>query len=164
LRHALVGLRRPGGGGIGRRDHLRRLAIGIGLSRFVESGKIFPNRARLTLLLGPVQLIGRFAVIRAGIGLQHAGVDGKALTLHQPHRHRRPHDAFEDMAQQAALAKAPEPVLRESRVMRDLVIEIERTKPAVRQVKLHLLAQLPLRADAIAVADDEHPDHQLGID
>ena len=29
---------------------------------------------------------------------------------------------------------------------------------------MHLLAQPALRADAEAVADDQHPDHQLGID
>ena len=29
---------------------------------------------------------------------------------------------------------------------------------------MHFLAQPPLRADAEAVADDQHPDHQLGID
>jgi hypothetical protein len=29
---------------------------------------------------------------------------------------------------------------------------------------MHLLAQPPLRADAHAIADDQHPDHQLGID
>ena len=31
-------------------------------------------------------------------------------------------------------------------------------------MQLDLLAQPTFRADAVAVADDEHPDHQLGID
>jgi hypothetical protein len=31
-------------------------------------------------------------------------------------------------------------------------------------VKLNLLAQLPLEADAVAVADDKHSQHELGID
>ena len=31
-------------------------------------------------------------------------------------------------------------------------------------MKFDLLAQLPFKADAIAVADNEHPDHQLRID
>jgi CBS domain-containing protein len=35
--HALVGLGRPCRRGIGRRNHLRRLTIGIGLGRLVES-------------------------------------------------------------------------------------------------------------------------------
>ena len=33
----------------------------------------------------------------------------------------------------------------------------------VRQVEVNLLAQPPLRADAEAVADDQHPDQQPGI-
>jgi hypothetical protein len=31
-------------------------------------------------------------------------------------------------------------------------------------MQLYLLAQLPLKADAIAVAHRQHPDHELGID
>src|SRR6266511_2849708 len=31
-------------------------------------------------------------------------------------------------------------------------------------MQLHLLAQLPLKANAIAVAHNQHPDHKLGID
>ena len=31
-------------------------------------------------------------------------------------------------------------------------------------MKFDLLAQPPFKADAIAVADNEHPDHQLRID
>jgi hypothetical protein len=48
-------------------------------------------------------------------------------------------------------------------VIRNLVIEIEATEPTIGQVQLDLLAQLPLKADTVAVADNEHPDHQLGI-
>ena len=44
-----------------------------------------------------------------------------------------------------------------------MVVEIEATKPAIRKVKLDLLAQPPLGADAIAIADDQHPDHRLWI-
>ena len=55
------------------------------------------------------------------------------------------------------------PIDRERRVIRYLVVKIEATKPAVRKVKLKLLAQPPLGADAVTIADDQHPDHQLGI-
>ena len=48
--------------------------------------------------------------------------------------------------------------------MRNLVVEVELAEPPVGQMQLDFLAQLALRADAVAVADDEHPDHQLGID
>ena len=45
-----------------------------------------------------------------------------------------------------------------------VAVEPEPAEPAVRQVEVNLLAQPPLGADAEAVADDQHPDHQLGID
>src|ERR1700704_2112679 len=44
------------------------------------------------------------------------------------------------------------------------VIKIEPAEPPVCEVEPHLLAQLPLGANAEAVADDKHPDQQLGID
>src|SRR6267154_97255 len=53
---------------------------------------------------------------------------------------------------------------RESRVVGNLVVEIEAAEPAVGEVQLDLLAQLPLEAKAVAVTDDEHPDHQLRVD
>jgi hypothetical protein len=46
----------------------------------------------------------------------------------------------------------------------DLVFEIELAEPAIRQVKLNVLGEPALRADAVAVAHDEHTDHELGID
>ena len=45
----------------------------------------------------------------------------------------------------------------------NLFVEIEPTEPPVGEVKPHLLAQLPLRANAEAVTDEVHPDQQLGI-
>ena len=46
----------------------------------------------------------------------------------------------------------------------NLVIEFEAAEPAIAEMKFDLLAQPPFKADAIAVADNEHPDHQLRID
>jgi hypothetical protein len=47
--------------------------------------------------------------------------------------------------------------------MRDLVVEVELAKPAVRKVQLNFLSEPALRPNAIAIADDERPDHQLGM-
>src|SRR4029077_6499094 len=47
---------------------------------------------------------------------------------------------------------------------RNLVIEFESAEPAVAEMKFDLLAQPPFKADAIAVADNKHPDHQFRID
>src|SRR3979411_997904 len=68
------------------------------------------------------------------------------------------------MEEDIALADPFQPVLGERRVVGNRIIEIEPTEPPVCEVEPYLLAQLPLRADAEAVADDKHPDQQLGID
>ena len=71
---------------------------------------------------------------------------------------------LEQLAQQVAVAEAAMPVLREGRVIGHSPVEAEAAEPAIGEVQVHLLAQPPLRADAHAVADDQHPHHQLGID
>ena len=49
-------------------------------------------------------------------------------------------------------------------MVRDLVvIEIKPAEPSVREMKFDFLGQLAFRAQTIAVPDDEHADHQLGI-
>src|SRR4029077_9068215 len=67
-------------------------------------------------------------------------------------------------AQQVAATEAAVPVLREGRMIGHFAVETQSTKPAIRQVEVHLLAQPPLRADTEAIADDQHPNQQLGID
>jgi hypothetical protein len=42
--------------------------------------------------------------------------------------------------------------------------QVEPTEPGVGQVRLKLLAEAPLGSDAEAVADEQYPDHQLGVD
>ena len=49
-------------------------------------------------------------------------------------------------------------------MVRNLVVKIEAAEPAIGEVQLDLLAQPPLKAYAVAVANDQHPDHQLGVD
>ena len=46
----------------------------------------------------------------------------------------------------------------------DVAVEPQATEPAIGQIEMDLLAQPTLRTNAEAVADDEHSDHQLGID
>src|SRR5436305_4226390 len=46
-------------------------------------------------------------------------------------------------------------------MVRHRAIEPKSTEPAVGQVQVNFLAQPPLRADARAVADEKHADHQL---
>src|SRR5580700_8310473 len=73
-----------------------------------------------------------------------------------PSAMQRQHRRLEHLAQQIAVAEAAVPVLREGRVVRHRALEPEPTEPAVAEVQVYFLAQPPLRADAEAVADDQH--------
>ena len=45
----------------------------------------------------------------------------------------------------------------------DITVEPEPAEPPVRQIEVDLFAQAPLGANTEAVPEDEHPDHQIGI-
>jgi hypothetical protein len=49
-------------------------------------------------------------------------------------------------------------------VVRYRVVQIKAAKPAVSEMQLDLLAQSPLEADAVAVAHDQHPNHEFRVD
>ena len=66
--------------------------------------------------------------------------------------------------QEVTVAETAVAIHRECRVIRHRVVKIEPTEPPIRHVPLDFLAQPPLEADAVAVAHDQHPDHELGID
>src|SRR5437667_11864834 len=68
------------------------------------------------------------------------------------------------MTQEVAVAEAAMPIDRECRVIWHFVVEIEAAKPAIGEMQLNLLAQSPLKANAVAVAHNQHPDHQLRVD
>ena len=54
--------------------------------------------------------------------------------------------------------------LGKRRVIGHIAVETHATEPAIGQIEVDLLAQPPLRANAEAVADNQHTHHQLGID
>ncbi|CAM3281894.1 hypothetical protein SPAN111604_14595 [Sphingomonas antarctica] len=45
----------------------------------------------------------------------------------------------------------------------DSIAKIEATEPAIGKVEMHLLAQPSFRPDAEQIADQQHPQHELGI-
>ena len=47
-------------------------------------------------------------------------------------------------------------------MVRDVAVEPQPTKPSVGQIEVDFLVQPPLRANAEAVAEDQHAHHQLG--
>src|ERR1700722_7050068 len=78
--------------------------------------------------------------------------------------HARPPDhGVEQLSQQMAVTGAAMPILGEGRVVRHLAIEAEPTEPTISEVQVNLFAQPPFRANAVAVANQQHPDQQFGI-
>ena len=113
----------------------------------------------------PVDLLRPFRrALPVGVGPDQAGIDREALAADQPFLDAAPDRRLEQLAQEIAVAEAAVPVLREGRVVRHVALQAEPAEPAIGEVEMHLLAEPPLRADAEAVADDQHPDHQLRVD
>src|SRR5262245_55683040 len=103
-------------------------------------------------------------MITAGIGFDDACIDRKALGRDKTCIHAGADRGLEHLAQDVAIAEPAVAINRERRMIGNLVIELEAAEPTITEMKFDLLAQLPIKADAIAVADNEHPDHQLRID
>src|SRR5438270_10998837 len=87
------------------RDHLRQLAIRVRIL-IVEARQELSNGPGLTLRRRPVNLIGRLAVIAAGVGLYVSGINGKAFALYQAILHAGAHHGREHMAQDVAVTEA----------------------------------------------------------
>jgi len=62
-----------------------------------------------------------------------------------------------------ALAKPAVAVLGEGRMIRHGAFQPQPAEPAIGQVEMHLIAQLPLGTDAIGVANQQHSQHQFRI-
>src|SRR4051794_11809943 len=90
-------------------------------------------------------------------------VDSEGRPINQPFCHAASDHGLEQLAQQIAIAEAAMPILGEGRVVRHLAIEAEPAEPAVGEVQVHLLTQPPFGANAVAVANKQHPDQQFGI-
>src|ERR1700732_4497793 len=103
-------------------------------------------------------------MISAGVRFHDAGIDRKGFTLDQTGIHAGPHHRLEDLTEQVAVAEPAVAIDRNSRKVMHLVVKIAPAEPAIGEVQLDLLAQPPLKANAVAVANDQHPDHQLGVD
>src|SRR6185369_8586511 len=131
----------------------------------IEDREVLLNRTGCLLRLRPGdRLVARNALLLVHIGFDQACIDRKCFTANQPSCDARSHYALKDPAQCIALAEALVPRTAKHRMIGDLVLDAEPTKPAIGEIYLHLRAELPLRADCKHVTDDQHPHHQHRID
>ena len=77
----------------------------------------------------------------------------------RPRRHAAPQHLIEQPAEQIAVTERAVVILREGRVIGYFILQAQSAESAIGQVQMHLFAQSPLRTDAIAVANDQHPHH-----
>src|SRR6185312_15748926 len=108
-------------------------------------------------------LVAFESLLPIGIGLDQARIDCESFTTDQPLLDAAAQNALEYATEEIALPEAAMPVLGERRVIWHRPIQTEPAEPSVGQIEVNLIAQAPLRSDAEAVTDQEHPDHQLGI-
>jgi hypothetical protein len=54
-------------------------------------------------------------------------------------------------------------VLGKGRVIGDFIFKAQPAEPAIRQVQMSLFAQSPLGANALAIAHEQHANHQFRI-
>ncbi len=153
-------------GGVGIGCELGRHLAGRPESRVVEDRQILAHRPGSRLRINGIHVpFGlRCRVLLGGLGLDHAGVDRKPLAAHQALGDAARDHTLEQVPEQVAVAEPPMPVLRKRRVIRHRIRQVEPAEPAIGQVQMNLFAEPPLGPDAHAIADQQHPDHQLRID
>ena len=150
---------------IGARDELRLRLAGRAPSGFIQRVEILAHRSTRPGEIVPIDRLGGFCrPLLVGVGLDQAGIDREAFAADQPFRDATPDGRLEQLAQEIALAEAAMTVLREGGMVGHTALQPEPAEPAIGEVQMNLLAQAALGADAKAVANEEHPDHQFRID
>ena len=94
----------------------------------------------------------------------YAGVNRESFAAHDPFLDATRNYGLKQFPQKIALAETTVAVLGKGRMIGNVAVEPQPTKPAIRQIEVDLVAQPTLRANAKAIANNQHPQHQLGID
>ncbi len=109
-------------------------------------------------------LAARHRALAVRVCLDHVGINGEAFAAYQSFAHAPRHSSLEQLAQQIAVAEPPVPVFGKCRVIGNATIQSKSAEPPIGKVQVHFLAEPAFRADAHAITDDQHPNHQLRID
>src|SRR5215510_5935050 len=110
------------------------------------------------------QLLSWNAALFCGIGFYEATIDGQIIAPHQSYFHTLPHDLLKQLLEQLRFLKTSMSVLRERRVMRNLLIKTQPGEPAPRHMHAQLFHQLPLARDTVEIADQQQAQQQFGVD
>jgi hypothetical protein len=94
----------------------------------------------------------------------HAAVDCEGLAADDPFFHPARHHGLEEFPKKIALPETAVTVPGKRRMIGNIAIEPQPTKPAIGEIAVDLVAKATLRANAEAVTHDQHPHHQLRID
>ena len=97
----------------------------------IKGVKIFPHRPAGLLGLRPVDRRSLDPLETAGVGLDHAGVHGKALTADKAGVHAAPNNAFEHPAKDLTVPEAAMAVHRKARMVRHPVLKPQPAEPSV---------------------------------
>ena len=163
-------LNAPSGCRVGWRHILGRAVTPLirpGRGSRVQRIQVFTDRACLGLtIIRPCLRRGSAAqpVVAARVDVHLAAVHRRLLTRHQARLGAAAHDLLEQGAEHIAVAEAVMPVLAESAVIGHRAVQAEAAEPRMGQVEVDVGAQFALGADASEITDQQHANHQLGID
>jgi hypothetical protein len=104
------------------------------------------------------------AALALRVGLDDACIRGKSFSFNQSLSHASSQDRFELLAKCIAVKKAAMTILGESGMIRHLVVQAEMAEPTIGLIQMDFFAEATFRTNPVAVSDDEHADHQFGID
>src|SRR6185312_6507384 len=102
------------------------------------------------------QLFPRNTAVVICAGLDEAAVHRHLLALYQPCLDTLLHDPLEQLLKQVRFLKSTVPILREGRMIRDLLVETESGEPTPGQVHAQLFYQPPLARNAIQIPQQQN--------
>ncbi len=130
---------------------LLAVQLAFGLDRRIQIGPIVGAR-----LLDHRKIV--FALV--GIGLQMGRIRVKHRAVDQPVADRLLDDVIEDVLGNRCIVVTAAAVLAERRGVEHSIRQLQLQKPAIGDIDFDLAHQLPLRADAIEIAEEQRLEHQ----